>query len=481
MRVQQFLISVLFSLTCFLVVPVTASAAQTQAPNDGITSAYLKSIHEDCRLFIEGIELFVRRDYPQLWPQILASDATAEKEVTRYIKEVKQFQRMLDALFMEYASYKKNQIHDSSQPKTASNGVETEILQMLAFAYLRTGDFCMAKAIIGNGEVLSKETTISLIDLEGTERNFQLSQNLKRLADFMDKELEVITIDLVNMFPENLSETQAFLTISDKRRRSPLETAYLAYYGGTFPGLKQEGGKFIHLSEIHHFYNRLNKNPVTAETELARQETTFLFPIVKGSYRLESQDAHIRITQKHANMFEISHLCHFKGFVRTDFRLLKNAEKNLMEEKPIVDNGLLLVNGENSYAPGTWLPYDVYTLTQNNTPVGEISLVACFQDMNCEPEQTTKTATTVKVFNHQLMLFQDILDLAKRNAEPVAALPEEMAGHDASPDPDQMADAASSQEEEEEAAGSADVTTPRENGGFHLFRGCAPSAAPSAP
>ena len=146
----------------------TAAMAQ-DGTGAWLKSSYLASIHDDCRVFLEGIELFTQRDYPVFLQNMQKGSVVARADAAAYISELKNFEKLLDSLYEEYISFK----------TTGLSEVEQRLFQMLAYAYLRTGDFAMARMLIMNHDMLSSDFIIKIRNIEGQLVDFPLTRQLK--------------------------------------------------------------------------------------------------------------------------------------------------------------------------------------------------------------------------------------------------------------------------------------------------------------
>ncbi len=362
--------------------------------------------------------------------------------VNKYISELNHHEKMLDALYNEFISFRTAHESQQSSDQAINNidelqrqkqlDLEKQIFQMLSYSYMRTGDFSMAKALMEKGDIHSKNYTIQIRDIEGVLRNFPLTEKMNRLFETIVGNLTILNIQLKYFLPSDIQRLNAYIKISDYNLQSPFNQIYLSFYSGRFPGLKNADENVIHFGEIFNYYNRLKYiNPFGSKPEGSDNPhiTAYEFPILKGSYSLAVNDENIYIPDPTNNSaLTMEHLCSFKGFARTDFRRLKWEEKQNMEAEKIIDKDLSLekistheldsqslLKELNTIRPGEKLRYGRYKLYEKGTYLGSINLVPSIVGSGIEKKNTDKSITEIKVFDHELTFYQDILDLVQSN------------------------------------------------------------------
>ncbi len=440
------LIVVFIGLMLFsFISPITAVSAKTEDTMEELKSSYLQSIYDDCRIFLEGIELFIRRDYPRFWPNIEADHPIPNNEISRYSNELKHFEGQLDALYEEYISFK-----STSGSKSVTNSpLELKIYQMLSYSYMRTGDFGMSYALMQKKNIFSQNFTVKLIDIEGKLTDFQLTKELKDLYQLISNNLHILNLRFKYFFPSDIQTINAYLKMTDYDRESPFNKAYFSYYQGIFTSIGDNSQDIIHFSEIIKFFNRKNYNNVFTGNKISAKNrqyiNTFSFPIIKGKFGIDLKDNTILASiSPNNNTMYLERLCKFKGFVRTDFRKLKTEEKKNIKQKTLIGKGLYLEKtnlfkddevipmiitntdtkkrklldyemGSNTLRVGEMLQYGVYRLFQGGKYLGMVELVPCYKGENCKKRSIDKSITKVNVYNHELTFYQDILDKIQAN------------------------------------------------------------------
>ncbi|GAB6094722.1 hypothetical protein JCM14469_09740 [Desulfatiferula olefinivorans] len=425
----------------------TATSADSADKMRELKSSYLQSIFDDCRIFLEGIELFIRRDYPKFWQNIEDEAPIAQDEIDRYSKELKHFEGQLDALFEEYVTFKSTS-GNSPDAGSAFSDLELQIYQMLAYSYMKTGDFAMSYDLLQNKDIFSGNFTVKLIDIEGKLTDFPLTVELKRLFRIISGNLNFLTLRLKYFFPSDIQYINAYLKIPDYDRESPFNKAYFSYYKGAFTGLGEKEGNSIHFSEIVHFFNRRNYKNVSRGTrqtqDNAQYIATYRFPIIKGEYGIELKDNKILAAVSTDNKtLNLERLCEFKGFVVTDFKRLKNDERKNIKNETLISKGLflektdILIDDNDIMATsardtkkrvlldyemsrdnlkiGEMIRYGVYRLFEQGKYLGMIELVPCYKGEDCKKRSIDKSITQIKVYNHELIFYQDILDAVQAN------------------------------------------------------------------
>ncbi len=439
------LIIVFIGLMMFSFVnPITAVSAQSEDTMEELKSSYLQSIYDDCRIFLEGIELFIRRDYPRFWPNIEADQPIPSDEIARYSNELKHFEGQLDALYEEYISFKST----SGSKSVINSPLELKIYQMLSYSYMRTGDFGMSYALMQKKNIFSQNFTVKLIDIEGKLSDFHLTKELKDLYQLISGNLRILNLRFKYFFQSDIQTINAYLKMTDYDRESPFNKAYFSYYQGIFTSIGDKSQDIIHFSEIIRFFNRKTYNNVFTSNKVSAKNRqyiqTYSFPIIKGEYGIDLKDDSIMASvSANNNTLNLERLCEFKGFVRTDFRRLKTEEKKNIKNETLIGKGLYLEKtnlfkdeeatmattnpdtkkrklldyemGSNTLRIGQMLRYGVYRLFQNGKYLGMVELVPCYKGENCKKRSIDKSITKVNVYNHELTFYQDILDKIQAN------------------------------------------------------------------
>jgi hypothetical protein len=433
-----------------LALPSAFFSAEKEDTMQELKSSYLQSIYDDCRIFLEGIELFIRRDYPKFWQNIQDDQTMPLEEVEKYTKELKHFEGQLDALFEEFITFKNTSGNTDENGATFSNKLELQIYQMLAYSYMKTGDFAMSYDLLQNKNIFSQNFSIKLIDIEGRLTDFPLTAELKNMFKMVSGNLTFLSIRTKYFFPSDIQSINAYLRIPAYDKESPFNKAYFSYYKETFVGLGQSKENSIHFSEIINFFNRrnyknLSRNTGPVSTDKNQYIQTYKFPIIKGGYDLDLKDRTILGSVSADNKtINLERLCVFKGFAVTDFKRLKSDEMKNVKNDTIIDKGLNLVKTDllsdetdimassgkdtkkrmlldhelgktENIKKGTMLRYDVYQLFEQGKFLGLVELVPCYKGEDCKKRSIDKSITKVNVYNHELIFYQDILDAVQSN------------------------------------------------------------------
>ncbi|MFP4444924.1 MAG: hypothetical protein ACLFPD_01590 [Desulfosudaceae bacterium] len=405
-----------------------ATTAAARDTGSWLRSSYLKSIHDDCRVFLEGIELFTERDYAAFLKNTQAGGTISARDADTYVDELRHFEKLLDSVYEEYISFKEASLSamdkDSAESRELSP-MEKRIYQMMAYCYLRTGDIIMAQNIIMNNDILTDDFTIQIRRMDGRMRDFYLTKELTTLYKTTISMLTNLTLHVKNFFVSDIPKMNAYIRVTGYDHNEPVNMLYMVYYGRLLPGLASENGKMIHLGQIIDLFNRLkysggSSDRLFVEGEAADFSISYQFPIVKGTYELISNDPTVMVRADGQKEVTVERLCHFKGLARTDFRNLKIAEKQQRQEQTIVkkDFTLFRLDGQSavSYTTGQMVPYAVYALFEGKNQLGTVELVPCGRGGNCRERATNDPAVTlVKIFDHEFVLYQDVLDLIKSN------------------------------------------------------------------
>jgi len=420
---MRFRFLILFSIILFLASP--CDALLPEVGKKPIESSYLESIHEDCKIFLEGIELFIKRDYSKFWMNLEQNRPLKRTEIHMYLKDLKRFERMLDTLYKEYSEFRERY---KNQPDLGISAIEKQILQMLAFSYLRTGDFAMSQALIQKKGVLTDEFTIVIGGIDGSPVNFYLTKRLKELSEIIGGKFTTLKLNLKYFFPSDIQTINAYLKISDFSQDTTFNQVYLEYYSNIFPGLEAEGKNLIHFGEIMNFLSKQRYGKGILTKTGGEYNASYEFPMVRGKYELIIKHDNIAAIAK-GTILDVEHLCLFKGFARTDFRQLKSEEKQNLDRKNIISKGLSLekirkdksgwigsrYEKKNRIYSGVSLKYGVYRLFQDDKVLGIVEIAPCYGGDECRKKSREKVVTLVKVFEHELIFNQDILDLVQQN------------------------------------------------------------------
>ncbi len=442
------LIVIVFLITIFT--PSAFHSAEKEDTMQELKSSYLQSIYDDCRIFLEGIELFIRRDYPKFWASMQEDRAVPREEIDRYTKELKHFEGQLDALFEEFITFKNTSGNMDENGATFSNSLELQIYQMLAYSYMKTGDFAMSYDLLQNKNIFSQNFSIKLIDIEGRMKDFPLTAELKNLFRLVSGNLTFLSIRTKYFFPSDVQYINAYLRIPDYDKESSFNKAYFSYYREAFTGLDQNNNSTIHFSEIINFFNRRNYKNLSRKTEPVSIEKnqyiqTYKFPIIKGGYDLDLKDKTILGSVAADNKtVNLERLCVFKGFAVTDFKRLKSDEIKNVKNQTLIGKGLNLVKTDllnddgdimatagkdakkrmmldyemgssENLKIGSMLRYGVYRLFEQGKFLGLVELVPCYKGEDCKKRSIDKSITKVNVYNHELIFYQDILDAVQAN------------------------------------------------------------------
>ncbi|MDY6906274.1 MAG: hypothetical protein SWH61_16505 [Thermodesulfobacteriota bacterium] len=418
-------------LLCVLMM-VTMAGGQAfgrDATGAWLESSYLKSIHDDCRVFLEGIELFTQRDYPVFLNNVKSGSAVSRDEAETYIQELHHFEELLDSLYEEYITFKEAAVA-APGPEKAHQGrlspLEVRFFQMLAYSYLRTGDFAMAKRLITNHDILSTTFTIPIRNIEGRLVDFPLTNSLRAQFKAANDTLTTLTLKFKNFYAADIpSQINAYIRVTNYDKENPINVMYMAYYASLFPGLQAGKERLIHVGQIIRFFEMLKYSSQPGPADMGKKTNTdymvsYQFPIVRGDYDLVYRDPNIIAFSDKTNEITIERLCYFKGLARTDFRNLKEEEKQQQEQKMVVEENLSLKRrGKDylSYKPGEMVPYGTYSLIEEGDLLGAVELVPCYRGGACKPagKGALSGVTPVQVYDHQFMLYRDVLDLVRRN------------------------------------------------------------------
>jgi len=439
--VARFLRGLCLACALLTVVCHTSPAVSAESTTmEELKANYLTSIYEDCRIFLEGIELFINRDYPRFWSDINAKKPVSESMIRRYIRELEYFEGQLDALYEEFISYADTTANKSNHGQTRVRDLEAKIYQILAYAYMRTGDFAMSHALTNNEAIIAKEFTIPLMDIEGKKQPFALTRELKRLQQLISANLEVVEIRMKYFFPSDLDSINAYLKVNDYDGGNPFNLTFLSYYDKAFLELGDGRSGVIHFSEVIRFFNRIKYNDAFSQSmnDATGWEHVYRLPIIKGEYGMElKDDAILGSVSSDNTTLGLERLCRYKGFTRTDFRTLKLEEKknitdNTTEEKELylsrVDSPSVIdaknsapmtyygnIPDDGKLSPGNPIRYGTYRLFEGGEYLGIIELVPCYKGQHCAKQNPDKAVTEVKVYNHELSFYEDTLDYIRMN------------------------------------------------------------------
>jgi len=439
-RRKSKLLHLFCALLLGLVIGASPAPAAETSTMEELKANYLTSIYEDCRIFLEGIELFISRDYPKFWTNMEAGRPLTNEEIKRYTRELKYFEGQLDALYEEFISYAGTSANKKAGGQEKVKALEAKIYQILAYAYMRTGDFAMSYALMANEKIVAQDFTIPLMDIEGKQKKFRLTRDLKNLHSLISANLNTIELRMKYFFPTDLEAINAYLKVDSYSQLNPVNVTFLSYYDKAFLELGEATNDIIHFSEIIHFFNQIKYNNAFSKgsSDTIGQERVYRLPIIKGEYGMDLKDSTILGSVSSDNrVLALERLCKYKGFTRTDFRTLKVEEKQNIKNKSTVDKGLYIsrVDGDTSghlkdgvrmkyfgnvpkdgkLEEGTPLRYGTYSLFEGTQFLGIIELVPCYKGQPCTKRNSDKAVTEVKVYNHELTFYEDTLDFIRMN------------------------------------------------------------------
>lgn len=432
-------ISLLCALLMGLLIGASPAPAAETSTLEELKANYLTGIYDDCRIFLEGIELFISRDYPKFWDNMEMGRPLSKEEIQRYTRELKYFEGQLDALYEEFISFAETSANKAEgQEKTKT--LEAKIYQILAYAYMRTGDFAMSYALMGKEKIVAQDFTIPLMDIEGKQKTFRLTRDLKNLHSLISANLNIIELRMKYFFPSDLRAINAYLKVEDYDRLNPINLTFLSYYDKAFLELEESKGNIIHFSEIIHFFNQIKYNNAFSKggQNTSGDERVYRLPIIKGAYGMDLKESTILGAVSSDNrVLSLERLCLYKGFARTDFRNLKGEEKQNIKPKPTVEKDLYIsrvdgdANGnlknsarmeyfgnipkDGKLVVDTPLRYGTYSLFEGPEFLGVIELVPCYKGQPCTKRNPDKAVTEVKVYNHELTFYEDTLDYIRMN------------------------------------------------------------------
>ena len=430
------------ALICALLIGSHAMASQAVATESSTMEAlkvnYLTSIYEDCRIFLEGIELFISRDYPKFWADMEMGRPIEKSEVDRYIRELKYFEGQLDALYEEFISYAGSSANRQKNGHGKTKTLEAKIHQILSFAYMRTGDFAMSYALMENKKIVSQEFTLPLMDIEGNQTSFHLTHRLKDLHSLISTNLNTVELRMKYFFPTDLEAINAYLKVESYSQLNPINLTFLSYYSDTFLELGKSKEGAIHFSEIIHFFNQMKYNNAFNHKGATGSAHVYRLPIIKGIYSMDLKDTTLLGgVAKNNSVLALERLCSYKGFARTDFRSLKGEEKQNVKSKGTAVKNFYIARVEprpmrapkdgsrivyfgnipkdGKLVEGASLRYGTYDLFEGTVFLGTIELVPCYKGEHCSKRNIDKSVTEVKVYNHELTFYEDTLDFIRMN------------------------------------------------------------------
>lgn len=368
-----------------------------------VKKAYLDSIYDDISFIIDGIELFCKRDYPNLWDNIESEKKISPEILKKYIKETANFRNILDTHLSEFTT-----IIASDKGKPGNK--EKEIFQMLSYAYLSTGNFITARALASNEDVLNKETEIQVSKLNGEKEAFNLTESLKKRLELLAESLGVIKLDMKYFTPEDLDTVNAYIEVNSSKTPDAVNIMYANAYRGVIPYKEKENKYQISINMLFSFLKNLKyfelNSPVNnekEEKEFKGQKLSFL--IMKGSYSLKSQSSGIKISQKSNNQFIIEKKFLYKGFEDTGFNLAKNEK----------ETSVILKKTNKEYKKNNYLEYGRYKIIKDDEVSGFALFKPCYKDKCGALENKDPATTPVKIYGHELVVYQDLLDRIKVN------------------------------------------------------------------
>lgn len=446
-------------------------------------SFYLSSIYEDTRLLVEAIELFIQRDYPRLWTNLEAGQSVDRRTTDDYLREVRHFEKILDNLFREYATFRK----EGATPNEKLYPLESEILQMLAYCYLRTGDLYLVVALQDKFTGLGEDFSVKIRNIEGELVDLRVTEELNKWGSIIRDKARLIKLQTIKFLPSDSENRNVFCRVSPDSGNNPLHPLYLGYYARFFPGLGDTSVGTIHFGDIVRYSSRVS------QLGLVKDEGTF-FPVVGGDIEFISQDPSIIVlASDQKDVYKLEHLFLFKGYAGTSVQAMQAVGKDaasapFADSAPeavveaatsVVDRQFVLrpMSGPSTvsrdYKAGDQLRYGLYDLFDSNAHLGQVEFVPCVRGENCPKTSEFKRVTKVNVYEHEFAFSQDVLDLIADNEKFYRGVgPTEVKALEAERDwrivrrgseSGGKTQSANKQQVKQQSAGSQ----------VHLFRGCA--------
>ncbi len=422
MRKQIFVISCAVVLS---VVSVLTTGLCQEEDSTWLKSSYLQSIHDDCLVLLEGIEMFCKRDYSGFLETVRNSSLAEKTEAENYINELSHFEKLLDSICGEYISFKEASADKGGEePGKELALIEKKIFQMLVYSYMRTGDVITAQYLMDTYDIMSEKFIIQIRGMDGRLADFQLTMKLEEISNSINATLTKLQLHVKNFFASEPQDINAYIKITGYDNFDPVNILFMEYYSHLFPGLNAEQEKMIHIGQLIKFFNmpRYSSHAATysrSTGESSGYDTSYMLPIVKGTYEVVVRDPNITAYAEGQDEVVIERLCFFRGLARTDFRNLKEAEQQQMEERAILESDFSLLKPGEEYVvfkPGQMMPYGTYALFEKRQYLGTIETVPCYKGGDCKkPTQMEQAVTPVRIFDHELLLYRDVIDQVKRN------------------------------------------------------------------
>lgn len=362
-------------------------------------SKYLNAIHEEVVSIVDGIEDFITRDYPFFWEAIEAGENINPDTVEKYVGEISNFRTILDNQLREFVAYKNVSASDNFLDK------EKEILQMLSYAYLTSGNFITAHAIMEDKSVMTRETKIKISKLNGETVSFDITTALIKRMGIIRGSLDIITLDLQYFSPEDIETIDADIEVKSSDFTSPLNLMYAYAYRGVIPYNKTTGDYKISVNRLFSFLEKMRYfdlvNSDMSKNEFEKRELTFF--LLKGVYDLTSKSQGLKIAKLNENTFSIEKKFLFKGLKDRGIRYSKEKEQDQA----------LLVDVGREFKKNDYCEYGRYKINLNAEDAGFVNIMPCYRNTCIQGVPSDSSATPVKVFGHTLVLFEDIVDQVK--------------------------------------------------------------------
>jgi len=372
-----------------------------------IKATYLDSIHEDIRFVLEGINLFIKRDYPYLWSKIEKGQKVSREEIKNYIKETESFRDILDTHLQEFITY----LYTSKTDKKNLDPKEKEIFQMLSYAYLTTGNFITSRSLEKKGDFMrSKEFTINTASLNGNEESFELTRKLKIRKKLIFGRLTSLNLKFRYFSDDDMDIINSNLKIVTKPVIDPISAMYINTYEGIISEYTANKNHKIPLNTILSYIKFLKYNDISSEENKQSssfRERVLSFPVIKGRYEVKTGKKNIKIQKIKQRSFILTKKSKFLGLEQTGFRTSDSKTAKVY-----------LISGSHKIMPDQYCEYNTtYQLFMGNKKIGYINPVPCYQNTCFDEKNITHGITPVKVYSSKLILYKDMIDQIKNNSK----------------------------------------------------------------
>lgn len=392
-------------------------------------SYYLSSLYGDCVIFLEAIELFIERDYPEFW-NVSNSDYLNKKDIISYLDEVKDLEHIILSLFLEYKDFRESNISTTHY----ANKLHHEITSLLALSFMKVGNLYMPTLIFNTFKINNGNSADVFCDIRNVEGNVykkNVTEDIKTWNQIILKNIVLLKINYINFYPEDISSLDAILLIKTKNKNF-LNQLCIGYFSKQFPSMAASNGHKIHFKDINRYFSHLEYIGIRNYTN-----DEYILPISDGVIDISINSPYIKAQMNHeTNTLSFEHYCKFKSIDQESFINWRKLGSTSNEEridivlKKVFHENAVISPSEETFSIGSILEYGKYIAyekinSKTEKCLGMVNLNHSTLGENSNLPQSNDQIAQIKVFNHDLILDKNDYDMINPNTCPMEIIEEQ--------------------------------------------------------